>query len=61
VGTPGTSGNDAAAEQWEEVHELSVNLTLLLVLLHIGGVAWASRVHHENLVLAMIAGRKRRE
>lgn len=47
------------AEIFEEVHELAANATVLLVVLHLLGVMWASRVHAENLVRAMIDGRKR--
>jgi len=46
---------------WEEVHEASANFVLFLVVLHIGGVFVSSKLHKENLVKAMLTGKKKVE
>ena len=48
------------AEWVEDVHELLVNGTLVLIALHVGGVILASFEHKENLVRSMTTGLKRR-
>jgi len=45
---------------WEEAHEASVDAMLALIVLHLAGVAASSLMHRENLVRAMLTGRKRR-
>ncbi len=47
-------------EAFEELHEFLADFTLLLVIIHLGGVVVESLLHHENLVRAMINGYKRR-
>jgi cytochrome b len=55
---------DARARRrlWDRLHRWLSNLTMILIAMHIGGVALASYAHRENLVLAMfITGKKRPE
>lgn len=47
-------------EEWvEDIHEGLTNVLLTLVALHVAGVIFSSLRHGENLVRAMINGRKR--
>jgi cytochrome b len=49
-----TAGNGSVG-QW---HEVAANFALLLIAIHLAGVAVASVVDHENLVAAMLHGHK---
>lgn len=42
----------------EEVHEFFANFTLLMIFVHLAGVIISSILHGENLIKAMITGKK---
>lgn len=49
---------EIGGEWLEEFHEVTVHLLLILVLVHLAGVAVGSFVHHENLPRTMVTGMK---
>ena len=53
--------DEEGEEFWEDIHEASANFVLLLVILHVLGVLVSGRMHNENLVKAMITGKKKAE
>jgi cytochrome b len=51
---------DSWSGEWmEEIHEFFANFSLLLVIAHVSGVLVSSLLEGENLVKAMINGRKK--
>lgn len=55
-------GQDAGpprARFWKEIHETMVGITIFLIILHFCGVLASSYLHRENLIMAMISGKKK--
>lgn len=50
--------NDVGGEWLEEAHEVLANTMMLVVVVHIFAVVASSLLHRENLVAAMVSGRK---
>jgi cytochrome b len=50
-----------SGETLGEVHVFFTTVVLILVILHVGGVIFSSLAEEENLVKAMLTGKKRKE
>jgi len=50
--------NEIGGDFSEELHEAMANIMLALIIVHIAAVLISSRLHHENLILAMLDGYK---
>lgn len=50
--------NDLGGDVVEEIHELAANSMIALIGLHLAAVLLSSKLHGENLVAAMVSGRK---
>ncbi|MDI7861687.1 cytochrome b/b6 domain-containing protein [Rhizobiaceae bacterium n13] len=55
-----TTGTYWGVEWIQELHEVLANCCLVLIAIHLAGVVFESIRHRENLVVAMVTGRKRR-
>jgi len=59
VAASGWATEHELAGHWlEELHEAAASLMLAIVIVHVAAVALSSWLHHENLVGAMLSGRK---
>jgi cytochrome b len=56
----GILANDGG-ELWEELHEGLANVSLLFIAVHVVGVLASSLLHGENLIRAMLTGKKTRD
>ncbi len=57
----GKTQSKKAHNFWKETHETLVGIVIALIIFHILGVIASSYVHRENLILAMITGKKKIE
>ena len=55
----GPVASERNAHFWKEIHESLVGILIFLAVVHIGGVLVSSYAHKENLIWAMITGRKK--